>query len=253
MRNNRPIIFLCLGISVILTVWLIISADGAREKELDKRLAYQDGVPDGMVRLANGALMHWPPQVGYAYPDLQLYNSNGKLFRLSDHRGKVVIIEPIGMSCPACNAFAGAGEGGVIANGFGGTVPQPGVLSFEASVKRNGKGVSLDDPNLLYIHLLLFNLRMQAPTVEDARLWSQHFKLNGRPNHVVLAGDPALLLPKHYPATYKMIPGFQLLSRNLALEVDSSGHAPKHNLYTRLIPRIKRFLDAPLTSSSVKK
>ena len=40
----------------------------------------------------------WPPQLGKPYPELTLSNYDGTQVKLSDFKGKVVIIEPI--ECP---------------------------------------------------------------------------------------------------------------------------------------------------------
>ena len=50
----------------------------------------------------------WPPKLGQRYPDLQVIDHHGNKRRLSDFAGKVLLVEPVGMNCPACNAYAGA-------------------------------------------------------------------------------------------------------------------------------------------------
>ena len=40
----------------------------------------------------------WPPEVGKPYPDLNLYDHRGNLVKLSQFKGKVLLIEPIGMT-----------------------------------------------------------------------------------------------------------------------------------------------------------
>jgi len=40
----------------------------------------------------------WPPEVGQPYPELALRGLDGEVVRLSDHRGKVLLVEPIGMT-----------------------------------------------------------------------------------------------------------------------------------------------------------
>ena len=43
-------------------------------------------------------------------------------------------------------------------------------------------------------------------------------------------------------ATYRMIPGFQLVDRDFVLRSDSTGHRPTHNLYTELLPMVGELL-----------
>ena len=40
----------------------------------------------------------WPPQAGQPYPELALLGLDGETVHLSDYRGKVLLIEPIGMT-----------------------------------------------------------------------------------------------------------------------------------------------------------
>ncbi|MBI3928653.1 MAG: redoxin family protein [Armatimonadetes bacterium] len=50
--------------------------------------------------------------VGKPYPDLKLVNQDGNTVELSRFKGQVLLVEPVGMTCPACNAFAGAHDVG---------------------------------------------------------------------------------------------------------------------------------------------
>ncbi len=171
----------------------------------------------------------WPPVVGEAYPDLRLLDRNGDVVSLSDFRGKILLIEPIGMTCPACQAFAGAHRKG----GFGGVSPQGGLESIEAYFPQYTGGVSLSDDRIVYVQLLLYNMRMGAPSVEDVRAWTEHFAADSS-NTYVLAGSKDLL----GTGSYNMIPGFQLVDKKFILRSDSTGHHPKHNLYTELLPMV---------------
>ena len=40
----------------------------------------------------------WPPVLGQQYPDLQLQDAEGEPFELSSLRGRVLLIEPVGMT-----------------------------------------------------------------------------------------------------------------------------------------------------------
>src|SRR5579885_426641 len=50
----------------------------------------------------------WPPVNGQAYPDLKLLDQDGHEVALSSFKGKVILLEPVGMTCAACNAYSGA-------------------------------------------------------------------------------------------------------------------------------------------------
>ena len=113
----------------------------------------------------------WPPRLGEAYPDLELTDLSGDKVRLSDFRGRVLIIEPIGMPCKACQAFAG----GHIVGGFDGHKPQPGLKSFDEYF-REYTGVPLSDERMQLIQILFYGpSARKAPTLEDARRWAKHF------------------------------------------------------------------------------
>ena len=121
--------------------------------------------PCGVVAALFGALLlagcgpgNWPPHVGLAYPDREFVNYDGRTVRVSDFKGKVVLVEPIGMNCPACNAFAGAGRKG----GFEGLKPQQGLQSIERYLGDYAGGARLGY-ELVLIHLLLYDFTMQAP------------------------------------------------------------------------------------------
>jgi hypothetical protein len=176
----------------------------------------------------------WPPQVGEPYPDLELYDQEGNLTRLVDFRGKIILIEPIGMPCKACQAFCGGHQRG----GFHGIAPQPDLPSIEEAARTYG-GFDLADPRIVKVHLLLFNLDMQAPTVDDARAWAAHFGMDRSRNQIVLAGTPSQL----NQASYAMIPGLQLVDQRFTLRYDSTGRSnQRHDLYRELLPGVRSLL-----------
>lgn len=172
----------------------------------------------------------WPPVKGEPYPDLELVDQTGARTRLSSFRGKIVLVEPIGMNCPGCNAFVGANRAEI--GHFEGIRPQRGLKSIEEYAASHAGGLRLDDPRVVYVHLLLYSLKMKAPTADDARRWAAHFGMDRAKNQVVLAADARFI----GPASYKMIPGFHLIDAEGILRSDSSGHHPKENLYTQLLP-----------------
>jgi len=177
----------------------------------------------------------WPPRVGEPYPDLELVDQTGRLVRLSSFKGSVLLIEPVGMNCPACQSFAGAHRLGP----YEGIQPQGGLPSIEELVPQYARGVSLADDRIVFVQLLLYSMTMDAPTPEDARKWAQHFRADRAKNHIVLAGTKEFI----GQASYDLIPGFQLVDRNFILQVDATGHRPRHNLFTQLLPAIPRLLE----------
>jgi len=183
----------------------------------------------------------WPPRVGARYPNLQLLNSLGERVALETLAGKVILVEPIGMDCPACNAFAGGNRPG--ASGFQGVTPQSGVLSIDEMLKEYADGISLADDRIVLVHLLLYRPgRDGPPDVRMAQLWAKHFGIEASENMLVLVGEPYLI----GPASFNMIPGFQLVDADFVLRFDSSGHHPKHDLWRELLPAIPSLVKGSL-------
>jgi hypothetical protein len=189
------------------------------------------------------AAVMWPPRLGEPYPDLELIDQTGQPVRLSSFKGSVILIEPVGMTCPACQSFAGAHRLG----SYEGVVPQEGLPSIEELLPRYAQGLSLSDDRIVFVQLLLYSMSMGPPTPADARQWAEHFRVDRAKNHVVLAGTKELL----GPASYEMIPGFHLVDRNFILRVDSTGHQPRHSLFTELLPMVPRLLEeSPVVKTS---
>jgi len=170
----------------------------------------------------------WPPKVGEAYPDLELVDQTGQLTKLSAFRGRIVLVEPIGMNCTGCIAYVGGHTHGP----FEGHHPQKGLASLHEYAKTYGK-FDLDDPRVVHVHLLLYSLRMDAPTPDDGKRWAAHFQRDRAKDQVVLVGDARFI----GPASHGMIPGIHLLDEAGVLRGDSSGHQPTENMYTALLPR----------------
>lgn len=177
----------------------------------------------------------WPPRLSQRYPDLELVDQTGALVRLSSFEGSVILIEPVGMTCAACQAFSGAHRRGA----FGGIVPQQGLLSIEELFPRFASGLSFSDDRLVFVQLILYSMSMGAPSPDDVRAWARHFGFERSKNRIVLAGTASLL----GPASFNMVPGFQLVDRNFVLRADSTGHSPRHNLFDHLLPMVPQLLE----------
>ena len=175
----------------------------------------------------------WPPKLGEPYPDLLVVDAAGRELRLSDLRGKVILVEPIGMNCPACQAFCGGRSRG----GFAGVTPQPDLPPMEELLPAYTRPpIELSDDRLVYVQLLLYSMEMGAPGAADAARWEAHFP--GPPNRRVLVPKRSLV----GPASYDLIPGLQVVERDFVLRGDSTGHSPKEDLYRQVLPRIPELL-----------
>ncbi len=180
-----------------------------------------------------GKDVFWPPKLNYYYPNLTLLDQDGKKVSLSQFKGKVIIVEPVGISCPACQAFAGGNRLG----SFQGVTPQSDLRSFEEYAQTYA-GVKLDNPKIVFVQLILYNMNLQAPSLAEAQAWSKHFQMSTSRNRYVLAGEQNMV----GNASYNMIPGFQLIDQNFVLRSDSTGHNPTNDLYRHLLPTLKSLL-----------
>lgn len=176
----------------------------------------------------------WPPVVGEAYPDLQLIDQDGNLTSLSEFKGKVILLEPVGLPCEACIAFSGGKQRGA----YDGVEPQQTLDSIDNFARRYGY-VDLNRDDIVLVQVLFYNKRLTAPSPAEVRDWARHFGLERSDNRVVLGAEPYLLGPQ----THAMIPGFQLIDKNFVLRYDSAGNSSRHNLYTELLPNIRRLSD----------
>lgn len=186
----------------------------------------------------------WPPKINQPFPDIELVAHTGKMIRLADFKGKVILLEPVGMTCPACNAFSGGKNKG----GYQGISPQQNLPPIQSLLPQYANGTTLDDEGLVVVQLLLYDMQYKAPTAGDARDWAEHFGLNNQPNVYVLAGDHRYI----NPASYAMIPGFFLIDKDFILRSDSTGHHPQHNLFTHLFPKLDRLLQSVAIEQSVE-
>jgi len=212
-------IYLMLNVNGQLqSVWPTCAAGGGAERLIDAKLQS----------------FNWPPKLNQQYPDLQLVDQHGTLTRLSDFKGHIILLEPIGMPCKACQAFSGGHHRG----GYEGIPPQPGLPSIAEAARTYG-GFDLADDRIIKIHLLLYNLDMNAPTADDARAWANHFSLDRANNEIVLAGTPSMICD----ASYQMIPGLQLIDQDMVLRANSTGRSnQQHDLYRQLLPKVGEML-----------
>jgi hypothetical protein len=175
----------------------------------------------------------WPPERNRTYPDLTLLDQEGNPTRLADFRGKVILVELVGMTCPACIAFSGGKEKGA----FGNVQPQPNLEPLQEYVRRFGR-IRIDDPRLVFVQIVVFNEEMKAPSVTDAKAWADHFEFRRDQNQYVLAGSPAMASF----VSRQMVPGFQLIDKDFTLRIDCTGRENADNFYTDLLPEIRKLV-----------
>lgn len=187
-----------------------------------------------MNRLSSAAntIANWPPVIGNSFPRFELFDHTGKPFLMTDLAGKPTIIEFISMSCAGCQAFAGGNQVGP----YGGLASQGDMKTFERYY-RDYTGLDLHSGDVNFVVAVVYNDKLQSPTQEDLSAWRTHFQMESDRNTYVVS-SPKLASA----ATFKMIPGFMLLDQNHVVRYDSTGHQPKHNLYTELLPAVPKMI-----------
>lgn len=181
-----------------------------------------------------GDEVSWPPRLGQPFPDVEFISSDGDDLRMSQFKGKVVLMEPVGMTCEACNAFSGGNKVG----GFDRILPQGNLSSLEEYIEEYSGGVTLAHPDLVLIQVLLYDLAMEAPDFNDVKAWAEHFRFDENPNIFVVAPKSDL----RGNASWHMIPGVQLIDKDSVVRYDSTGHRRRHNLWTELLPAVSRYV-----------
>lgn len=206
---------------------------GPKNADARTNVEFQDAsIPVGDSLAQHNEGLAWPPRPYKSFPNLALRNTSGNTVRLADFSGRVLLIEPVGVACKACQAFSGGHEVG----GLFGHEPQPGLRSLREYTENFGKGVSLDDDNIVSIQILFYGNDGTAPTLKEAQQWAEHFS-QFSPKTIVLFADESLLGRE----TRAMIPGFWLIDRNFLLRCEA-GNSPKANLYQDLVPMIGSLL-----------
>lgn len=183
--------------------------------------------------LAFGSAADWPPVVGKPFPEIEFTNYDGKKLRISDFRGKVVLVEPVGMTCRACNAFSGGQRLG----GIGNIRPQDGLQSLEDYLDRFG-GISLGHPDVVLVQVILYDLSEQQVDFEEVQIWAEHFGFDRDPDVYVVFSERDL----RGRESLRMIPGVYLVDRDSVVRYDATGHKPRHNLFTELLPAVPQLV-----------
>lgn len=232
MSRRTALLLACLA----LALGLFIAADGADAVASLVEAALVGDTAPAVPTVAQAPPQDlpepWPPALGQPYPDLQLLDRDGQPVRLSQWRGQAILLEPVGMTCPACQGFSGANEIGA----FPGAQVQRSAWAIERLLENWGDGVEIGTPGLVYVQVLLYDMKMGPPGPDDAAAWDEHFDISGRGGHVLVPSRDL-----RHRDTYRLIPGFQLIGRDFVLRRDASGHHPVHS-YSELLGAIRPLL-----------
>ena len=190
--------------------------------------------PRRMSQLASqpNQIPNWPPIDGQVFPEVELFDHRGQPFNLNSLCGKPTVLEFISMSCAGCQAFAGGNQFGP----YGHLAVQPNLKSFDKYFQQYA-GFDLHSGDVNYVVVVVYNDKLAPPTARDLSHWRKHFELKHQNTYIVSGQKLAS------ETTFRMIPGFMLLDKNRVVRFDSTGHQPKHNLYSELLPAIQEMLN----------
>lgn len=183
------------------------------------------------------AIVAWPPRLDQPYPDLTLPDDRGNPFRLSSLKGKIILLQPVDMRNPACQALSGAHRRDI--GPYGAVTPQKGLESI-AEYLQSYASVQLPHPRVYHVQVLMVNREGALPSVDEGRDWERHFQLAAGNHQLVLIGDEALFRAGWWQGA----PGAQLIDQDFILRIDSTGAQPQHNLLFRLFPAVRQALGA---------
>ena len=178
----------------------------------------------------------WPPKMNKPYPEIELIDQDGKEFKLSSLKGKVIVLSFIDMSSPVSQAQSGSVLSG--AYGFTQEIDKTYDTFDDALRKADGVDFTLPHEDVVEISVIVYTQDGGQASVDDAKSWADHFDLS--PEHGEIVAVPKKDIRGE--ESDKIINGFQLIDKNNILRVDSSGPNPKHNLRMTLAPLLPKLL-----------
>ncbi len=179
----------------------------------------------------------WPPQKGEVFPNVEFIDQKGNKTFMSEFKGDVVLVEYVGMNCPACQAFSGGNDPAI--GPYQNNALQKGLPSIEKLLPKYSGGVGLSDKRITYVAILLYDMSLKDTNSDEAAQWAKHFRFNREEKEVVLVPVKDL----RGNASFNLIPGFCVLDKNLVVRSESAGHHPKENLYTETLPMVGRLIN----------
>ncbi|MDH5721730.1 MAG: hypothetical protein OEY94_00185 [Alphaproteobacteria bacterium] len=231
---NKVIYYLAaVLITVIIFAGLVIEAGKLPEEERNKIIDEMKRAAQGLPRNAN-LPVPWPAQMNTEYPDFEVIDQDGRQFKISSLRGKVILVEIIDMMNPVSLSYNGAAEYGLFGKAQGADQYE---ISLAKTIEKQMQGsFSLPHAEVIVLKLIVYNQEGTQPNAMDAESWANFYRLKKEDNYYVVV--PA----KDFRGeeTDRIVPGYQLIDRDFNLRVDAAGPAPKHNFKMSLIPHIPK-------------
>jgi len=169
--------------------------------------------------------------MGQAFPEIEFGMADKSVKKISDFKGKALLVELVDMASPLSLAWAGAkGRPGPLIL----FAPQPGVPSLRQSFKK--AGLSLEDPRLVHIQILVLSPERNPMRPWDFERWSRQFHQNLKKPPLLISGAPEFLLPPYDDETLSRLPGLFLVDKNGVVRSQAAGVEAERHLQSDLLP-----------------
>ena len=232
-------LFSVLGLLIILTI-CSLEATKKPVAEIESILAEQTKhlrLSSQGKKLNENLPDTWPPKMNAPYPEIVLYDQDGRIFKLSSLLGKIVVVEYIDINSPVSQAQSGAGLIG--AYGSAADVDKFAVSFADAIHKTLGdEFLYPGNEDIIEVKIIVYGEKGATGSRDDAQNWASHFNLRKDQNIIVAVAQKDI----RGKESDTLIGGYQLLDKNMLFRVDSSGLMPKHNLTMTLIPLVPKLV-----------
>ncbi len=233
-------LFTILGLLMILSV-VHIEKNKKSPEEIARILKETKELRDIMAkggRVNDNLPDPWPPKMNKPYPDILMFDQEGKEFTLSSLKGKVIIMEFIDINSPVSQAQSGAGLLGAYYAASSMDVDKYARPFAQVLRKNTAQGLVLPNDSIVELKVIVYGEGGSAGTRDDAQNWAKHFDLKKSDNVIVAVPKKDI----RGDVSSKLISGFQLIDKNMLLRVDSSGVEPKHSLAMTLVPLVPKLI-----------
>ncbi len=181
----------------------------------------------------------WPAKMNSPYPDMAMFDQEGKEFTLSSLKGRIIVIEFIDISSPKSQAQSGAGLFGPYYASASSDIDKYTQTFSQVLRKNSASSAMLPNDNVVELKIIVYGENGDAGSRDDAQNWAKHFDLKKSDN--VIVAVPKKDIRGNESAS--LIAGFQLIDKNMLLRVDSSGPSPKHSLAMTFVPLMSKLMN----------
>ncbi len=180
----------------------------------------------------------WPPKMNTKYPDIELLDQAGKEVKISDFKGKVILLEFIDITSPISQAQSGAGLIGAYPAMVNQDVDKHSMPISDLLRRETMGSLMLPHDDIMQVKVIIYGRDGGAGSRDDAMNWADHFDFKTSDNVIVAVPKKDM----RGDETSSVLTGFQLIDKNMILRVDSAGVMPKHNLKMTLVPLVSKLL-----------